>query len=160
MKPSVYLDATIPSFYHEERPLPQLQEWRRQTIRFWESAQAACEMLVSDETVRELEETGYPDKKRRLCLELIRPLRRLSETPEILELAQFYMRESVMPEYDSGDAVHLAFATRYRVQYLLTWNCKHLANPNKFSHIQTLHTRRGLDTPFIVTPEQFMEICP
>lgn len=65
-----------------------------------------------------------------------------------------------MPANDLGDAFHLAFATWYRLQYLLTWNCKHLANANKFEHIQILTSRRRMLAPLIVTPEQLLETNP
>jgi hypothetical protein len=63
-----------------------------------------------------------------------------------------------MPANDLGDAFHLALATWYRIQYLVTWNCKHLANANKFGHIQALNARRRLLSPLLVTPEQLLEI--
>ena len=65
-----------------------------------------------------------------------------------------------MPSNDIGDAVHLASATWYRIPYLLTWNCKHLASANKFEHIHVLHARRRLVSPMIVTPEQLLEFEP
>ena len=65
-----------------------------------------------------------------------------------------------MPSTDFGDAYHLVFATWYRLQYLLTWNCKHLANANKFEHIELLNARRRLVSPKIVTPEQLLELNP
>jgi hypothetical protein len=65
-----------------------------------------------------------------------------------------------MPSTDLGDAFHLAFATWYRIQYLLTWNCKHLANANKFEHIQILTERRRLLAPLLVTPQQLLEAFP
>src|SRR6202040_1797476 len=51
---------------------------------------------------------------------------RLALTSEVSELAGYYVHEGAMPLNDLGDAFHLAFASWYRVQYLLTWNCKHL----------------------------------
>jgi hypothetical protein len=65
-----------------------------------------------------------------------------------------------MPANDSGDAFHLALATWYRIQYLVTWNCKHLANANKFEHIHVLNARRRLLSPLLVTPEQLLEMPP
>ena len=46
------------------------------------------------------------------------------------------------------------------VHYLLMWNCKHLANANKFEHLHVLHARRRLVSPMIVTPEQLLELEP
>jgi hypothetical protein len=63
-----------------------------------------------------------------------------------------------MPADDAGDAAHLAIASYHGVDYLLTWNCRHLANANKFAHIREINRRLGLLTPELVTPEQlFME---
>jgi hypothetical protein len=160
MNPTVYLDATIPSFYFEERPGTIIQAWREITVAFWEHAQGRYELFVSDETLRELQDLGYPTPKRQQCLDLVVGLPRLAVTPEVTDLAAYYVLEGAMPSNDLGDAFHLAFASWYRLQYLLTWNCKHLANANKFEHIQLLNGRRRLVSPAIVTPEQLLEIAP
>jgi hypothetical protein len=91
---------------------------------------------------------------------LVAGLTRLALTPEVIELAAYYVRERLMPANDLGDAFHLALATWYRIQYLLTWNCKHLANANKFDHIQVLNARQRLVSPMLVTPEQLLEMAP
>jgi predicted nucleic acid-binding protein len=158
MKPTVYLDATIPSFYYEDRPGTILQAWREITVAFWHHADEHYERYVSDETLRELQETGYPDEKRQRCLALVADLPRLAVTPEVTDLVEYYVREKVMPANDLGDAFHRAFATWYRIQYLVTWNCKHLANANKFEHIQLINARRRLVSPVLVTPEQLLEV--
>ncbi len=137
-----------------------MQAWREITQEFWEHAAACYELFVSDETLRELQETGYPEDKRRNCLALVAALPRLAVTPEVTELVAYYLRERVMPANDLGDAFHLALATWHRMQYLLTWNCKHLANANKFEHIQVVNARRRLLSPALVTPAQLLEIEP
>ena len=71
MATAVYLDATIPSFYYEERPGTILAAWREITVAFWEYAAGRYELLVSDETLRELEDHGYPAEKRQRCLALV-----------------------------------------------------------------------------------------
>lgn len=160
MKPTVYLDATIPSFYYEDRPGTILQAWREITVEFWERGRGRYEFYVSDETLRELQDTGYLESKRQKCLALVGGLPRLAVTPEITALAGYYVQEGLMPANDLGDAFHLAFVTWYRIQYLVTWNCKHLANANKFEHIQVLNARRRLLSPLLVTPEQLLETSP
>jgi len=62
-----------------------------------------------------------------------------------------------MPREQEGDAAHLAYASYHGIDYLLTWNCKHLANANKFEHIRMVNTKLGLLTPKIVTPMQLFE---
>ena len=160
MKSTVYLDATIPSFYYEERSGTIMQAWREITVQFWDDARQGYDLFVSDETLRELQEPGYPAEKREKCLALVSGLPRLAVTREVSELVAYYVAERLMPADDLGDAFHLAFATWYRIQYLLTWNCKHLANANKYEHIHVLNTRRRLLSPTIVTPAQLLEIEP
>lgn len=160
MTSSVYLDATIPSFYYEDRPGAILQAWRELTGQFWQAAPGRYDLYVSDETLRELQDVGYPAEKRSRCLALVRDIPRLSLNDDIIDLATYYVRESLMPSNDLGDAFHLAFATWYRVEYLLTWNCKHLANANKFARIQAVNARRRLVSPLIVTPEQLLGFEP
>jgi hypothetical protein len=158
MKPTVYLDATIPSFYYENRPGTIMQAWREITVEFWEHQRHRYELYVSDETLRELLDPGYPEDKRQQCLGLVSGFPRLTVTSPVTELATYYVAEHLMPADDLGDAFHLALATWYRIQFLLTWNCKHLANANKFEHIQVLNARRRLISPALVTPAQLLEI--
>ncbi len=57
-----------------------------------------------------------------------------------------------------GDALHLAYASFYKIDFLLTWNCNHLANANKRTHIRVINTRLNLVVPEIITPlELFSE---
>ncbi len=57
-----------------------------------------------------------------------------------------------------GDAIHLAYASYYKIDFLITWNCKHLANANKKPHIKKINNNLGIFTPEIITPlELFME---
>ena len=158
MKASVYLDATIPSFYYEERKGTIIQAWREITIQFWDQAANRYSLYVSDETLRELEDLGYPAAKREKCIALVAGLPRLAVTDDVIQLAENYVASGLMPSGDMGDAFHLAFATWYRLEYLVTWNCKHLANANKFAMIDAIHQRSRMVSPRIVTPEQLLEI--
>jgi len=111
MQPTVYLDATIPSFYFEDRPGTILQAWREITVAFWDFARGRYDLFISDGTLRELEEFGYPSAKREQRLNLVVGLPCLALTPEVIDLAGYYVSEEVMPSNDLGDAFHLAFAT-------------------------------------------------
>lgn len=70
-----------------------------------------------------------------------------------MAIAELYVRHKVMPAPASGDASHLAIASLNEVNYLLTRNLRHLANPNKVGHITVINRRLGLLTPIIVSPE-------
>jgi hypothetical protein len=64
-----------------------------------------------------------------------------------------YQEHLLMPMGTTGDALHLATASFHEIDYLLTWNCKHLANTNKIRHIRVINMRLGLWTPTLLTPE-------
>ena len=61
-----------------------------------------------------------------------------------------------MPAEAGGDAVHLALASMHSIDFLLTWNCRHLANANKIQHLTVLNARLGLHVPVITTPLTLM----
>ena len=90
-------------------------------------------------------------------MKLIDSLPLLRRNAAVREIAATYIHHKVMPSYPLGDALHLALASYYRCDYLLTWNFKHLANPRKFGHIQRVNVRLGLFVPRIVTPSDLLE---
>lgn len=75
---------------------------------------------------------------------------------DIAEIVEVYIRHKVMPDNPVGDALHIALASAFKFDYLLTWNCRHLANANKFSHIRRVNTLLGLHVPLLVTPLELM----
>ena len=66
---------------------------------------------------------------------------------------KMWVKLRVMPRDAQGDAAHLAFASFYKMDFLLTWNCAHLANANKARHISVVNGRLGLFVPVLTTPE-------
>ena len=87
------------------------------------------------------------------CLELVEGLPMLEVAAEVVEIAEVYLRRGVMPRVPVRDAFHLALASHYRIDYLLTWNCKHLANANKTRRIESVNVALVLSVPLLVTPD-------
>jgi hypothetical protein len=81
----------------------------------------------------------------------------LSLSGEIRGLAKILVREKVMPGPVAGDAIHVACACWHGMDYLVTWNVRHLANPNKLMHLRTIGLRLGLVPPRILTPDLLWE---
>ena len=81
----------------------------------------------------------------------------LPVTPAVAEVAAAYVARKVMPADLSGDALHLALASCHRCEFLDTWNCRHLANANKFAHIRRVNVLLGLHVPSLATPLQLQE---
>lgn len=128
------------------------RDWTRQ---WWERASVDCELVTSVPVVDELERGDFPSRDE--CLRLIAPLPLLAVEPAILEIVQTYIARKVMPRDPVGDALHLAVASHHRCDFLATWNCKHLANANKFAHIRRVNTLLGLLVPILVTPLELLE---
>jgi hypothetical protein len=87
------------------------------------------------------------------AIALVEPLARLRVDDEVVAVARRYVLERLAPADFAGDAVHLAVACVHEVDFLLTWNIRHLANPNKLDHLTVINRRLGLLTPRIATPE-------
>jgi len=80
----------------------------------------------------------------------------LETDPAVLEIVEAYLSHKMMPADPFGDALHLALASFHQCEFLATWNCKHLANPNKFGQIRRLNGILGIGVPNLVTPFQLL----
>lgn len=152
-KRTVYLDATIFSYLYDQRPTLRFQ--CDITHKWWETERLKFDVLTSRDTLDELFSGDYAHKQKTLMT--ARKVKLLPFVERIGTVAGVYVREFVMPRKLTGDAMHLAYASVYDVDYLLTWNCNHLANASKAKHIQRVNARLGLHTPWIVTPMQLFE---
>jgi len=81
----------------------------------------------------------------------------LSVSAEAQGLARVLVRERVMPGPVAGDALHVAIATVHGMDYVVSWNVRHLANPNKTQHLRAICLRVGMVAPSVVTPESLWE---
>jgi predicted nucleic acid-binding protein len=145
---------TVPSYYFDLRD--SLKAFTEVTRKWWSEMANQYELYLSDAVLQELNSGNYPRKRE--IIELVSTIPLLPLTPALEQIVEFYITNYVMPKSLIGDAVHLAYASYYDIQYLLTWNCNHLANANKRKHIRVINGRLGLSTPEIVTPlELFKE---
>jgi len=97
-----------------------------------------------------------PRATRDAALDLALTIPLLPAAPQIAGIVQAYVRHKVMPEDPTGDALHLAFASFHAGDFLVTWNCRHLANANKFGHIRDINRRLGLASPDLITPLELL----
>lgn len=155
-RPRVYVETSIPSFYHEQRTTPDVVARRDWTRQWWDGAPAKYELLTSPAVINELS-AGIPERSA-LRLSLIRDLLLLPIELAITEIAATYMLQKVMPADPTGDALHLAIASFHKCDFLVTWNCAHLANANKFGHIRRVNNMLGLFVPALVTPLELLGV--
>lgn len=154
IKPRVYVETTIPSFYHEQRTAPDVVARRDWTRRWWEQADDQYELVTSLAVLDELSE-GLPERSA-ARLSLLRDIPLLDVEAAVLEIVQAYVQHKLMPSDPGGDALHLALASYHKCDFLVTWNCRHLANANKFGHIRRVNTLLGLFVPSLVTPLELL----
>jgi hypothetical protein len=151
---SVYLET---SFFSECCTIRtnEIARGRRATsLNWWENYASKFDLYISPEVLRELSSDDFPKAVRDPALAMLTGLTLLPVTPEVISFAELLVSERVMPgPANQGDAIHLAAAIVHRVDHLLTWNQKHLANPNKRTHLTIVAARAHLRVPEVVTPD-------
>ena len=125
------------------------------TRLWWQEFQPGYEIYVSRIVLREIR-VGDPGAARGR-LALVEQLPRLIATPECYRLARSLLRELVLPRKAVYDALHLAIAAVHEMNYLLTWNCRHMANEVLVPRIGSIMLSRGYAVPVICTPSQLLK---
>lgn len=153
MKKTVYFDTTIISYLFDKRE--NIKNFIDITKEWWNTQSKRYKIYISNETLGELYRGNYNLKDK--TLEFAEKIEVLPRKDEIIEIAQIYINNFVMPKNLQGDAIHLAYSSYYKIDFLLTWNCNHLANANKEDHIRRINAKLNLFIPNIVTPLQLFK---
>jgi predicted nucleic acid-binding protein len=158
-KPRVYVETTIPNFYYDFRDSPAVVQRREITRTWWVDAINRYELITSS-TVRNELAAGTSDRVP-LRLALLRGLPLLFPSPEIDDITAVYVSHRLMPSRPStADAIHLALASFHHCDFIVTWDSRHLANPNKAVHIRRINTALNLHVPELVTPQDLLARMP
>ena len=151
----IYVETSIASFYYEVRTDPEMIACREWTRRWYDAAiKGTDEIVTSPAAIAELNNGEYPGKADALKLFAKLPL--LSLNDEVTDVVNAYLARKLMPQDPGGDALHLAVASFHRCDFLVTWNCQHLANANKFGHIRFVNGILGIGNPALVTPLELL----
>jgi len=151
---TIYIETSIPSFYHTLRTDPESIARRNWTHQWWKENSEKFILTTSAAVIAELRKGTSEKTKDRIAL--LDGLEILAITDEVVDIANIYIDKLVMPNDPQGDALHLAIASYHKADTLLTWNCKHLANANKFNHIRRVNYEMGLPTPILATPLNYL----
>jgi predicted nucleic acid-binding protein len=154
MKRKIYVETSVIS-YLTARPSKTILGAAHQqlTLAWWESRNQ-YELFVSESVLRECG-VGDPEAaEKRLSMVSDVPL--LIITEQALDIAESLVRQGIIPLKAAEDALHIAVATVNDVDYLLTWNCRHIANPEIQRNIAAYLEQIGLFLPFICTPEELL----
>jgi hypothetical protein len=155
VKKSVYLETTIVS-YLAARSSRDVIRAARQTItrQWWDDRREDFDLVVSQVVVNEAEKGDQRAAERRR--EIIEGLTRLDITDDAVELAATLIEKGAMPAKAADDALHLAIAAVHRIDFLLTWNCRHLANAEITIAMARVLTAEGYRVPVVCTPDELM----
>ena len=151
----VYIETSIPSFFYEIRETPEMIARRNWTREWWANCASDYELKTSDGVIEELKAGDFPSQQK--AIQLLSDIPRVNVPDEISEIIDVYIDNHLMPKERLGDALHLALASYHKCDFLLTWNCTHIANANKFEHIRIINTRLGLFIPTLITPMELLE---
>lgn len=154
MKRKIYLETSVIS-YLTARPSKTIIGAAHQqiTLAWWESRDQYA-LYVSESVLRECGAGDPAAAEKRLAIVSDVPL--LTITEQAVEIAEGLVKEKIVPTKAAEDALHIAIATLNSVDYLLTWNCTHIANPEIQRNIARYLEKMDLFLPFICTPEELL----
>ena len=152
---TVYIETTIISYLVARSSRDLVLATHQQVTRdWWQNERGNYECMISTEVLREAEQ-GEAEMSR-LRLEALQDVEIIRATPEIDALASAFLNTGALPPFMRSDAVHLAAATLSGADYLLTWNCRHLANAHVVKRLHKEAERRGWELPTVCTPLEMM----
>lgn len=155
VKPRVYVESTIFS-YLAARPSrdPVVKAHQILTRQWWDTQRARFDFVISEQVLREIEAGDRDAARRRTSLTAGIPV--LDVNDEVMALARRLVRKGIVPETYTGDANHIAAATVHGAVYLVTWNCRHIANAELRMAIENMCRDSGYFPCIICTPEELI----
>ena len=156
-KPRVYVETSIVSYLTARPARDIVVAGRQQATRdWWETASTRFELVVS-QLVREEAAVGDPEAAR-ARLAAIAPLAALAAPVEARELSRRLVDSAAVPKRAARDATHVAIAAVHGVEFLVTWNFRHIANAVSRPRIESVCRRAGVEPPVLCTPEELVDV--
>ena len=153
--PKLYLETTIPSYLTARPSRDVVIAGHQETTReWWATCRERFDVFISPFVVKKI--TRGDAEAARLRQEALRGIPELPATPNAETLAAALLSEGAVPEVARTDAAHIAIAAVHGMDFLVTWNCSHIANAEKKPHIREVCVRHGWRCPEICTPEQLL----
>lgn len=157
MKPKVYIETSIISYLTARRSTDLVVLTNQLlTIEWWENHRTRFDTFVSEPVINEIEKGNAQMAK--LRLDAVREIRVLVLTDEAGELAEHIISKRVLPPHASVDILHISIASVYKMDFLLSLNCRHIANAVIYKRISNICTSLGYKPPTVCTPLQMLEM--
>jgi len=159
-KPSVYVETSIISYLvgwlHPRDMIVAANQ--KLTREWWAGRRDSFDLFASKPVVDEAKE-GDPDRAAER-LQLLGEMTILEVTPAAVSLATTLLRETRIPRKAAIDALHISLAAIQGTNYLLTWNCRHIANASVLPLVYDVCRVAGHKPPLICTPHELIEELP
>jgi hypothetical protein len=156
MKEKVYLETTVASYY-SSRPSNDVLVLARQRITqlWWERANTRYSIFISEAVIEEAADGDAVASRKRLQAINTFPL--LDINADVSDLYKVYIKQLGLPPRAYRDAIHLAVASIHCMDYLVSWNCAHIANGEIIKKVMGINIHLGISVPVILTPEELLE---
>jgi hypothetical protein len=157
VKQKVYIETSVIS-YLTAKPSRDLiiAGHQKTTYDWWHKAKPKFDCYISQIVI---EEISFGDKNAALKrLEIVKDITDLGYSLEINDLALQYLKLLNIPEKAKFDAFHLAYTVLFNIDFLLSWNCKHIANAVINSKLRDFNIENSLFVPFLCTPQELLEV--
>lgn len=156
-KAKVYIETSVISYLTANPSRDLIVAAHQQvTKEWWERSRDKFDPYAS---VLILREAGAGDRKgAQKRLQVLKDMPLLEIRQEAVNLAQFFIKKGPIPEKAGVDALHIATAVIHGMDYLLTWNCRHIANAEIRQKIIQISEQQGYNCPVICTPEELMGV--
>lgn len=158
MSARVYVETSIVSYLSARPSRDVVIAAHQQITRRWWRGRRQYRLVVS-QLVLDESGTGDPAARSRR-LRTLRGIPVLPLTADATRLGQELIRRGALPKKATVDALHIAIAAAHQVEYLVTWNCKHMANAMIRGTIEAICRSAGLEPPIICTPEEMPTRSP
>lgn len=157
--PTVYLETTIPSYLAARSSRDIIIAAHQQITRnWWRDARERFDVYISEAVLAEIR-VGDPDVVTRR-LAIIEGLPIVEINDGVRDLVRIYEQRLGLTGRARADLPHIAFAVAYAMDYLVTWNCAHIANGAVIRRLVDINSALHRYTPIIVTPEELFEPEP
>lgn len=156
MKEKVYIETSIISYLCARTSRDLIQTANQEITReWWKKERIKYDLLISDFVVDEASKGNSEAARRRM--ELIETISILPLTSESEILAIELVKGHAFPKKAFTDASHVAIASVYNIDYILSWNCKHIVNPHMQNKIRATVESLNYKLPIICTPFELLE---
>jgi hypothetical protein len=154
--PKLYIETSVVSYLTAQGSRDLVLAAHQEVTRTWWAARDGYDLYVSQFVLDEAAAAGDSEAAGRR-LEALQGMRLLNASNEVLGLAGRLLAERGMPAKARIDALHVATAAVHGMDYLLSWNCKHIANATLRSRIESICRTAGFEPPVICTPLELVE---